>query len=130
MTTSMSTSADLSLSMTPTKSLIGTYDINVVSFLATTGTYVTTDTINLEIVSSCRNYALIAPTINPKVYSVTDSPLVFQAPSVSYDPSDCDFDVAYSSYLISGDALPSIVSFDPSSRTYTVYSNDNTAACN
>jgi hypothetical protein len=77
MTTSMSTSANLSLSMTPTVSLIGTYEINVVSFLATPGTSVTTNNINLEVVSACLNFDLIAPTLNPKVYAVTDSPLIF-----------------------------------------------------
>jgi hypothetical protein len=77
MTTSMSTSANLCLSMTPTVSLIGTYEINVVSSLTTSGTIVTTDTINLEIISACLNYDLIVPTLNPNVYAVTDSPLVF-----------------------------------------------------
>jgi hypothetical protein len=31
---------------------------------------------------------------------------------------------------MSGDTLPNIVSFDPSTRTYTVYSSDSTTASN
>jgi hypothetical protein len=68
-------------------------------------------------------------SLKSQVYTVGSSTLQVSFSSFTYSPSTCTiYSFVYSSTLADGSTLPSLLSLDSSSQTYSIYSSSSTDA--